>query len=320
VISAYDSGDSIAPKPGTWRIDVRRRTGATTGVFDAWINNETLGPGAASPVAFTSNVDLGRLVSTPASADSVIAVGAYTTKTQWTNSYGKPSFYASYPPMWAIATFSSPGPRRDGLQRPDLCAPGQGVVAALSGPTAPYVGNIFTVEDGVHWITYGTSMAAAHVAGGLALLLQQNPNLTPASARALLTSRARTDAYTGTVPNANWGAGKFDLETTSVAVGAGPGFRFDFAPAYPNPARGQVRFAFALAAGDLATGDARVRLRIVDVRGREVASLPGALAEGPQQLIWTGRGSDGSLAPAGVYFAHLEVGSQEAVRKFVRLD
>ena len=320
LIAAYDSGDSIAPRPGTWRIDVRRRAGATTGIFDAWINSEVLGPGAATPVAFTSNVDLGRLVSTPATADSVIAVGAYTTKTQWTNSYGKPSFYASYPPMWAIASFSSPGPRRDGVQRPDICAPGQGVVAALSAPTAPYVGNIFTVEDGVHWITYGTSMAAAHVAGGLALLLQQNPNLTPASARALLVSRARTDAYTGTVPNASWGYGKFDLETTSVAVGDGPGSRFAFAPAYPNPARGQVRFAFALTAAELAGGAARVQLRILDVRGREVATLAGALAEGPQQLVWAGRGADGSLASAGVYFAHLEVGDQQAIRKFVRLD
>ena len=320
MLTAYDSGDSIAPYPGTWRIDVRRRSGATTGTFDAWINSEVLGPGAATPVAFTSNVDLGRLVSTPASADSVIAVGAYTTKTTWTNSYGKPSFYASYPPMWAIASFSSPGPRRDGVQRPDLCAPGQGVTSALSAPTAPYVGNIFTVEDGVHWITYGTSMAAAHVAGGLALLLQQNPNLTPASARALLVSLARTDAYTGSVPNATWGRGKFDLNATAVAVGDGPGSRFAFAPAYPNPARGQVRFAFALTAAELAGGAARVQLRIVDVRGREVANLAGALAEGPQQLVWAGRGADGSPAPAGVYFAHLEVGDQKAIRKFVRLD
>jgi minor extracellular serine protease Vpr len=320
VISAFDSGDSIAPRPGTWKIDVRRRAGATTGVFDAWINGEVLGPGAATPVAFTSNIDLGCLVSTPASADSVIAVGAYTTKTQWTNSYGKPSFYTSYPPMWSIASFSSPGPRRDGLQRPDLCAPGQGVVSALSAPVAPYIGNIFTVEDGVHWITYGTSMAAAHVAGGLALLLQSNPNLTPATARALLVSQARADTYTGAVPNTVWGRGKFDLIAAALAVGDGLAARFALAPAYPNPAHGTVSFAFALAAGDLAAGSTRVQLRIIDIRGREVASVAGSPTEGPQHLAWNGLTADGRRAPAGVYFAHLEVGTAEAVRKFVHLD
>ena len=223
--------------------------------------------------------------------------------------------------MWSVATFSSPGPRRDGVQRPDICAPGQGVVAALSAPTAPYVGNIFTVEDGVHWITYGTSMAAAHVAGGLALLLQQSPGLTPSAARALLVDprphRTPTPARSPAPPGATASSISRPPPSPS-ATAARSGFAF--APAYPNPARGQVRFAFALTAAELAGGAARVQLRIVDVRGREVANLTGALAEGPQQLVWAGRGADGSLAPAGVYFAHLEVGDQKAIRKFVRLD
>ncbi len=59
----------------------------------------------------------------------------------------------------------------------------------------------------------------------------------------------------------------------------------------PNPARGSVRLALALAA------PAAVRVTVVDVRGREVATLAdGDRAAGRHALSW-----DASRLPAGVY-------------------
>jgi hypothetical protein len=58
----------------------------------------------------------------------------------------------------------------------------------------------------------GTSMAAPHIAGIIALMLQKNRDRTQQQLRKCLTDAARTDAFTGPVPNTAWGAGKVDAE------------------------------------------------------------------------------------------------------------
>jgi len=310
-----DAGDGHPPAAGTWRIDVQRVSG-TTGILDAWVS-VYLFASASGPPVFTTQVDLTTLVLSPATGDSVISAGAYTTKLAWTNVSGQPSSLPGT--LWDLASFSSPGPRRDGKQRPDIAAPGNGVAAALSTPVSPRASNVLKTEDGVHWVRTGTSVAAAHVAGALALLLELTPHLTPSAARASLQARAQRDSYTGPSPTGSWGAGKLNLVMSEVPVEETGAVRFGMAPAYPNPSRGEATFDFALTAGDLASGPVGVRLRILDVRGREVATVPGQAVEGRQRLIWNGKTSAGKLAPTGIYLGRLEVGSQHAIRKFVRL-
>lgn len=84
---------------------------------------------------------------------------------------------------------------------------------------------------------------------------------------------------------------------------------FSFGLPAPNPARGPVGFSLAL------PRDARVRLSIVDVRGRLVAvPADGACAAGSHRLTWDGRGA------SGVYYARLAVdGRVVGKRSFVRL-
>ncbi len=68
----------------------------------------------------------------------------------------------------------------------------------------------------------------------------------------------------------------------------------------PNPARAGAAMSFALARA------MDVDLAIYDVNGRKVAAVwSGRKEAGAQTLAWNGRTDEGTLAPAGVYFARL---------------
>jgi len=313
----WDNGGSILPRAGTWKLELQRQASATSGLFDAWISSWRFGSGGISPM-FTSNIDYNQLVMSPATGDSVISVGAYTTKSRWTSQGSGTSMYSPEPTLLDIAAFSSPGPRRDGVQRPDLAAPGQGVASSLSAAAAGGISNVFKVVDGLHWIYRGTSAAAAHVAGAAALLLQQTPRMTPSAMRKALIQRARADSYTGAVPNATWGAGKLHLTVATAGILDEFSGGLDLSSAYPNPTRGQASFDFALTAKDLGDGT-RVHLRILDLSGREIAVIEGRHSPGQQRLVWNGLAADGRPAPPGVYLGRLEIGARYAVRKFVRM-
>ncbi len=319
-----DLGDNISPRAGTWTLEIQRQAGTTSGRLDAWITASLFGTTLESP-AFTNFVDPSRLVRSPATADSIISAGAYTTKSTWTNANGSASFYTENPTLFAIAPFSSPGPRRDGVQRPDIAAPGYGVMAGLSANESTT--NVWKAEDGAHAIRRGTSAAAAHVAGAVAVLLQQSPRLTPSATRTILKQRADSDAFTGSVPNGTWGWGKLSLAPqVGTPVDSGPiegppgsGAAAAAVVAYPNPTRGAITFEFSLAAADLGAASTEVRVRIVDVQGRKVGLVSGVPAAGPQRLTWDGFASNGEAASPGVYLARLEGVRKPAVWKFVRM-
>jgi subtilisin family serine protease len=79
-----------------------------------------------------------------------------------------------------IAITSSQGPTRDGRQKPEVAAPGTGIVAA----------NGFSPDGG--WIAMsGTSMASPHVAGVVGLMLGVNPQLTGAQLGGIIKRTAQ---------------------------------------------------------------------------------------------------------------------------------
>ena len=110
-------------------------------------------------------------LASPATDPYVIAVGASDT------SHGSVEV-----PWW-----SSTG---DGTRNPDIVAPGAGV-ASLRVPGS-YLETLYpsAVVGGSYFRGSGTSQAAAVVSGGVALLLEARPDLTPDQVKALLTTTA----------------------------------------------------------------------------------------------------------------------------------
>ena len=92
----------------------------------------------------------------------------------------------------ALASFSSYGKTIDGHLKPDVLAPGRHVVAALPvGSTLDLMAPEANHVSPGYVRMNGTSVAAPQVAGAVAILLQENPLLTPDQVKWLLVSTAR---------------------------------------------------------------------------------------------------------------------------------
>ena len=199
---------------GTWTVTVSAdQLGAANGRVDLWRHLAT--PGLTASFAI-GNAPERELVSEPGNAPNVITVGAWVSRTSWTGCNGVPASYSGTPAAGSLAPFSSPGPTRDGRTKPDLVAPGMAIASATTFdiphtcPAAPAASEL--LADGVnHRMMAGTSMAAPHVAGAVALLLQKFGTWTPGQVTSYLQAHARTDGLSGIAPSQDWGYGKLDL-------------------------------------------------------------------------------------------------------------
>ena len=166
-----------------------------------------------SDVTF-ENADPGYTVGSPATADNAIAVASYVTRPSWTDYTGRPWEYSINKTVGNISSFSSRGPRIDGTKKPDIAAPGQGIISArdkivtLPGTEDDYVIDNDGINDGNgpadYLLSQGTSMACPIAAGAAALLMQSNSSLkgNPESVRNALFQTAgnngeqnNTDGY-----------------------------------------------------------------------------------------------------------------------------
>lgn len=139
-------------------------------------------------------------VGSPAGYPEVIAVGAYD------QSRRVPTFSGRGPVTWEARDGTGPTPGTI-IQKPDIAAPGVGIMS--------------TYGTGYLQFT-GTSMAAPHVAGAVALLRQARPSLTVAEIRAALTQSATDIEAPG--PESVSGAGALNVSgALASVVGVSPG-------------------------------------------------------------------------------------------------
>lgn len=111
----------------------------------------------AAPGIDDAHMTLTESLTLPADSERAITVGAVEWDTL------------------ALASYSSHGPTNDGRLKPDLVAPAEVSTVAYGFQDFP-----------------GTSAAAPHVAGLVALLRQHDPDATPAQVKSFLIERAET--------------------------------------------------------------------------------------------------------------------------------
>ncbi|MGH2354408.1 MAG: S8 family serine peptidase, partial [Chloroflexota bacterium] len=208
-------GAAPGPAPGRW--DGWIAGGASEGLI--WLD--------AAGAGTSGGLDLSMTLTEPATARRAVVAGAYVSKATWTDASRTTRNYPPPITVGEIAPVSSRGTTRDGRQKPDVAAPGQVIVAARSSSYNAGTGELVG-PNRRHRVLYGTSMAAAHTAGAIALLLQARPDLTPEGALVLLRDSALRDSSTGSGGarcwDATYGAGKLRAlgpVRTALALPAG---------------------------------------------------------------------------------------------------
>lgn len=159
-----------------------------------------------------------------ASADSAIAVASYNKTTSFPCGDDLVS-----EKVGARSGFSSIGPRTDGVNKPDIAAPGEMILSAGSRFVENYDKTCFystsTTISGISypWMwNYGTSMATPVVTGIVALMLQRNPKLSVNQLRNILKETALRDSYVTTGRASEWGFGKILADKALAKVPLAP--------------------------------------------------------------------------------------------------
>lgn len=200
---------------GRWLVELLDTSGTPTAV-DLWVERSDidLWPQLAPGDNIQENT-----ITCPNSARGVISVGNYTAEP------GDPRFGERYGEIGASSSRgldASWGATPDQV-RPHLVAPGRRIVSASisSAVHEDYIRSRFAgITLRRHVVETGTSQAAPHVAGAVALMFQKNPTLTYRQVREILAATARRDQIPAglVLPNAVWGAGKLDVAAALAAT------------------------------------------------------------------------------------------------------
>jgi subtilisin family serine protease len=179
---------------GSWRVTLRAERVAD-GSFHAWLERDdacfecqTRFPASDSDHWYTTG--------TLANSQVPLVVGAFN----------------AHSPSREAAPFSSVGPTRDNRPKPDLVAPGVGVLAARSAPRG------WRRNPGSLIRKSGTSMAAPHVTGAVALCLQaaRRPLWSHEIRSLILDTAEPADAPVGEA--LRYGHGYLDIDKAVQAV------------------------------------------------------------------------------------------------------
>ncbi len=193
---------SFSVAGGTWVLRFRGATVKGSGRVDLWALDDLGGVTRFGGQAVADEMKIG----SPGAAANVVTVAAFTTRPQWRDRSG--TTWENGETLDDVSSFSSEGPRRDGVRKPDVAAPGSMIVSAFSRDSAP---DPAFVVDARHVAMQGTSMATPFVTGVVALLLQANPLLDPDQVRAALRKASAIPGKRAGSWDKKWGAGLLDV-------------------------------------------------------------------------------------------------------------
>lgn len=281
-----------------------------SGNIDAWV--VTGGSFTLDSGGFYRPGDNLKTIGIPGTAGQIITVGSYVTKNTWIDINGIQQFQGGNPIIGNISSFSSIGPTRDGRLKPEITAPGEAILAAMSGNLTIGVGvqtsNIHV--SGFLQKQQGTSMASPHIAGLVGLMLQRDPTLDVNGVRDILTSTARAVG----LPNTTYGYGKVDALAAMQSVPTSIGDRPNNVPAvyrleqnYPNPFNPATRITYNL------PRESNVDLSVFNVLGQEVDVLVRKRQPaGKYNVDFTAEG-----LPSGIYYYQLQTKDYREARKMI---
>lgn len=183
----------------------------------------SLGAYCGSYGPFCGPDDPASLAIDAAVENGVIAVISAGNSGPWSSTIGSPGAARKAITVGAtnktdfIASFSSRGPvtwSGGSMTKPDIVAPGVRICAAQHDSWLSHRACI----DDEHIAISGTSMAAPHVSGVIALLLEKDPTLTPEEVKLLLQNTSRDLGY----PVNTQGSGRIDVAAALELEGLTP--------------------------------------------------------------------------------------------------
>lgn len=241
-------------------------------------------------------------LGSPANVDCAITVAAHKSRVV------TPNFTIG----GEITDFSSYGPTIDGAIKPEVSAPGNNVVSAISSYTNQYSGTYtktITFQGRAYKFAAlsGTSMSSPFTAGVVALILQANPYLSAAQVKDILIQTAREDQFTLASGQERFGYGKVDaynavmlaLQTVGVLEYSVPELTCNI---YPNPSNGIMFIT-------IQSNQDQLKMELFDLNGKLIYN----------QFVQPGVNSlNFENLPSGCYFIKVTDQTQKLVKKWIK--
>jgi subtilisin family serine protease len=206
----------LTVEPGLGGVWFENTSGKTSAV-DLYIMNRAYG-GFSPEYVVPSH-----LIGSPGAMENAITVGSY----DWNDNFhagGKPMLLNSVCRDAAgermpfeigfLSCYSSPGPSRSGVVKPDIVSPGEWFPSADAKDNGHSAGDWARPDTtGYYRAMNGTSAATPYTSGIVALIFEKRPTITLGELKNLLKGKATKTGLNpngASLPNNNWGYGKLD--------------------------------------------------------------------------------------------------------------